>query len=88
MPTISMFFGFVVQMYWNDHPPPHIHVYYQGLEALVRISDGEIYLGELPRGARRLIRDWVDRHRAELLANWERGRVRAPFKTVPGADVE
>jgi hypothetical protein len=88
VPTISTFLGFVIQMYWNDHPPPHIHVFYQDLEALVRISDGELYLGELPRGARRLIRDWVNRHRQELMANWERGRIMLPFKTVTGADVE
>lgn len=30
MPTISIFFGFVVQMYWDDHAPPHFHVFYQG----------------------------------------------------------
>jgi len=83
-----MFFGFVVQMYWGDHAPPHIHVYYQSMEALVRIADGEVYLGELPRGARRLIRDWVSRHRRELMANWERGSRRLPFERVPGADVE
>jgi hypothetical protein len=88
MPTISVFFGFVVRMYWRDHPPPHIHVYYQGLEALVAIETGDIMAGELPRGARRLIRDWANRHRAELLANWERGRMGLPLHTVPGADIE
>ncbi|HKN31591.1 MAG TPA: DUF4160 domain-containing protein [Roseiarcus sp.] len=30
MPTISVFFGIVVQMYWRDHPPAHVHAYYQG----------------------------------------------------------
>ncbi|MEI9990313.1 MAG: DUF4160 domain-containing protein [Rhizomicrobium sp.] len=88
MPTISIFFGFVVQMYWNDHPPPHVHVYYQGLEALIAIETGDIIVGELPRGARRLMREWVNSHRVELLANWERGKMKVPFLTVPGADVE
>jgi len=88
MPTISAFFGFVVQMYWREHPPAHIHVYYQGVEVLVAIEDGEFLFGDLPRGARRLICAWVGRHRLELLANWERGRMRQPSLTVPGADVE
>jgi hypothetical protein len=39
MPTISIFFGIVVQMYWRDHPPPHIHVFYQGFEALFALED-------------------------------------------------
>jgi uncharacterized protein DUF4160 len=68
MPTISMFFGFVVQMYWRDHPPPHVHVY-QGFEALVEIETGEIIAGELPRGALPVIRAWIERRRPELLAN-------------------
>jgi hypothetical protein len=58
------------------------------LEALVRIDNGEVFLGDLPRGARRVIRDWVIRHRDELMVNWERGRMKVPFRTVPGADVE
>jgi hypothetical protein len=35
MPTISIFLEFVVQMYWRDHPPPHVRVLYQGVEALI-----------------------------------------------------
>jgi hypothetical protein len=88
MPTISMFFGFIVQMYWRDHPPPHVHVFYQGFEALVEIETGEIIAGDLPRGALRVIRPWIERRRPELRANWERGRLRRPFERVPGADVE
>ena len=42
MPTISMFFGFTVQMYWRDHPPPHVHVFYGGAEALIAIETGTI----------------------------------------------
>jgi hypothetical protein len=26
MPTISMFYGLVIQMFWNDHGSPHFHV--------------------------------------------------------------
>jgi len=25
MPTISIFFGIIVQMNWRDHNPPHVH---------------------------------------------------------------
>ena len=27
MPEISRFFGIVVKMYWDEHNPPHFHVY-------------------------------------------------------------
>jgi len=25
MPTISAFYGIVIQMFWQDHAPPHFH---------------------------------------------------------------
>jgi hypothetical protein len=88
MPTISIFFGFVVQMYWRDHPPPHIHAFYQGHEVLIVIETGDVLAGAMPPAALRLLRTWVQRRRNELLSNWERGRLRQPFETVPGADAE
>ncbi|HEX4227555.1 MAG TPA: hypothetical protein VHZ07_02715 [Bryobacteraceae bacterium] len=24
MPTLSIFFGIVIRMYYDDHPPPHL----------------------------------------------------------------
>jgi hypothetical protein len=88
LPTISLFFGFVVQMYWRDHPPPHVHVHYQGFEALIEIGTGEVIGGSLPAPALRILRPWIARRREELLANWERSRRREPLERVPGADVE
>jgi hypothetical protein len=29
MPTLSTFFGIIIRMWHDDHPPPHIHVEYQ-----------------------------------------------------------
>jgi len=37
VPILSVFFGIIVRMWHDDHPPPHIHVEYQGFEALVNI---------------------------------------------------
>lgn len=86
VPTISMFFGMIVQMYWRDHAPPHFHVLYNDFEASVSIATGEMIEGKLPPTARRLVKDWALRHRPELLANWERGRNRKPFYTIRGYD--
>jgi hypothetical protein len=86
MPTISIFFGIVVQMYWRDHPPAHIHAYYQGFEALFAIEDGEIIGGRFPPTAVRLVRGWIEERRQELLENWARARLRLPLEAIPGAD--
>ena len=58
MPIISSFFGIYVRMYFADHAPPHIHVEYQGHEALIAIADGSLIEGELPRRAMTLVRQW------------------------------
>ena len=88
MPTNSIFFGIVVQMYWRDHPPPHVHVFYQGHEGLVAIGTGDIIAGHLPPSALRIVRPWIERRRPELMDNWDRARRLEPFQLVPGADVE
>ena len=28
MPTISMFYGILIQMFWQDHAPPHFRALY------------------------------------------------------------
>jgi hypothetical protein len=47
MPTISMFYGIIVRMYFapNEHPPPHFHVYYAEFKAIVDIGKCEIMEG-------------------------------------------
>ncbi len=86
MPVISIFFGIVIRMYHADHPPPHFHAAYGGFEAFVRIADGRIMAGTLPRRAARLVEAWAADHREALLRNWERGAALEPMELVPGAD--
>jgi Domain of unknown function (DUF4160) len=86
MPTIAIFYGMVIQMYWRDHPPPHIHVLYQGFEAVVAIETGIVIGGRLPPNAARIVRERVLLRRPELMQNWERGRSRKSFLRVPGPD--
>ena len=71
VPVISIFFGIVIRMYHDDHPPPHFHASYQGFAALVRIADGEILQGSLPKKAGRIVRQgrWTIGRRS-----WQTGR--------------
>ena len=36
----------------------------------------------------RLVREWVQNRRAELLANWDRASRREPLEQIPGADAD
>jgi len=66
MPVISYFFGIYIRMYHDDHNPPHIHVEYQGNEALLAIIDGEIMTGTLPNKARKIVQEWMQAHQTRI----------------------
>lgn len=73
MPTISMFFGIIVRMYYapKEHNPPHIHVYFQDSKAVIAILTGDYIDGKLATKQSRLIMAWIEIHRDELIADWE-----------------
>ena len=71
MPTISIFYGLVIRMYFNDHAPPHFHVQYAEFKATVSIQTLTIATGKLPRRAQMLVLDWAELHQAELLEDWQ-----------------
>ena len=73
MPTISMFFGIIIRIYYapKEHNPPHVHAYYQDFASTIKIADGEILEGQIPTKQLRLVQAWIEIHRDELIANWE-----------------
>lgn len=81
MPTLSEFFGILIRMYWDDHPPPHFHAIYGEHEAQYNIATLDVIHGTLPRRAHAMVVEWASLHRDELMKNWERCQVPAP--TVP-----
>ncbi|MBA1446645.1 MAG: DUF4160 domain-containing protein [Gammaproteobacteria bacterium] len=86
MPTISMFYGIIIRMYYapKEHPPPHIHVYYAEFKATVDIQSCEIIQGNLPTKQSRLVLAWVELHQEELMADWKLVmNSEEPFKIQP-----
>jgi len=74
VPTISMFYGVIVSLYFLDnkqHHMPHIHVKYQDAEAVVSIPDGDILEGRIPPNKMRLVVAWIEIHKDDLLADWD-----------------
>ena len=87
MPTISMFYGILVLMYFRDnrrHNLPHIHVRYQGEEAAISIADGEIFEGTLPPKQLKMVQAWIEIHKEELIVDWELAvNGDEPFRIAP-----
>jgi hypothetical protein len=73
MPTISMFYGLLIRMFFRDtekHHVPHIHADYQGQVAVYSILDGIVLAGELPPNKHKLVVAWIEIHHEDLLADW------------------
>ena len=84
MPTIAMFYGIVIRMYFADHAPPHVHAIYGGAEAQVAIDPPRIIAGTLPRRASAMVLEWVELRREELLAAWNQAQQgNSPGKVEP-----
>lgn len=71
MPTISIFYGIVIQMFWKDHAPPHFHAMYGGYEVMINIQTLEVLGGKMPKRALALVLEWASQHRNELLEDWK-----------------
>lgn len=86
MPTISMFYGIIIRMYFGpkEHNPPHIHAYYQDFNATFDLDLGSILEGKLPKKQTKLVQAWIEIHKDELLADWELCQNgEKPFKIEP-----
>lgn len=65
-------------MFFNDHPPPHVHVYagrvgHPGLQkARFSIETGELVDGKLPAAKITAVKGWCERNREALRADWQR----------------
>jgi Domain of unknown function (DUF4160) len=82
MPEISRFFGIIIAMYYNDHPPPHFHVRYGQQKAIIEIQSLAILEGKLSPRVLGLVIEWAASHQAELLQNWELARQQDPLESI------
>jgi hypothetical protein len=83
VPEISRFFGIIITMYSNDHPPPHFHARYGSQKALIAIDPPGLLVGQLSPKALALVTEWAVLHRDELLADWQLARQQQPLNKIP-----
>ena len=68
MPEISRFLGIIIAMLYKYHAQHHFHAIYGEYEITVEIDSGVIN-GRFPKRALRLVFEWLELHKAELLEN-------------------
>ena len=84
MPTISMFYGILIRMFFKDtekHSLPHIHAEYQGQVAVYSIPDGKLLAGSMDSRKEKLIAAWIEIYKDDLMADWQLAvNGKTPFK--------
>lgn len=82
MPTVSIFYGIKINMYFGDHAHPHFHANYGNEEAVLQIRTLEVIRGKLPRRQMELVLEWAHLHREELEDNWRKVEQRDPLLAI------
>ena len=86
MPTISQFYGIQIIMRYSERHGPHFHAEYADAEALVSILDDSVLGGKVSSRAYRLVLEWSQLHRNDLMENWERARRHQTLKHIEGLE--
>ena len=81
MPELSRFLGIVIGMFYREHGVPHFHAVYGGHEISVEVETGRIH-GQFPPRALKLVVEWRDLHKAELLENWALAKAGQSLKPI------
>ena len=68
-------------MFYRDHAPPHFHATYGEYAITVDIETGDVH-GQFPKRAQRLVLEWLDLRREDLLADWRRAEARQPLERI------
>ena len=78
MPEIAIFYGIIIRMFFKpkEHNPPHIHAEYGEYYITVSILDCTIIKGKFPNKAYKLVCEWIELYRSDLLDIWEKQEFR------------
>jgi hypothetical protein len=84
MPVIARFYGIVIKMYFSqsEHGVPHFHAIYGEYNGVFDIQTLDMIEGDLPVRAHRLVREWGEQYRQELLRMWNNNE----FVRLPGLE--
>lgn len=59
MPTLCIIDSIKIDMYAQDHPPPHFHVRFAEYEVLIEIKTLQVFAGSIPPSLLRKVISWA-----------------------------
>ena len=82
MPIIARFYGILIKMYFKEHGSPHFHALYGEYNGVFNIESLEMIEGDLPGRAQKLVTEWAQLYKDDLMAMWGNQE----FKKLPGLE--
>ena len=82
MPVIARFYGILIKMYFKEHGIPHFHALYGEYNAIFKIDTMEMIEGDLPKRAKKMILEWGEMYKNELIEIWNTQQI----KKLPGLE--
>lgn len=70
MPTYFTINGVKIQLFFDDHAPPHFHTSFAEYKAIIKIDTAEILEGDLPKNKKKEILAWASENREILMEIW------------------
>lgn len=71
MPTFFIIDGIKINLYFDDHLPPHFHAIYGEFEVLLTIPTLTTYAGKIPSRQLKKVKQWAAIHIAQLQEIWD-----------------
>lgn len=73
MPEITRFYGIIIKMFFKpqEHEPSHIHAVYGEYLAEFNIQTAEMIIGDFPKRAQNLVKEWILQNQTELQKMWD-----------------
>jgi hypothetical protein len=72
MPTLFVFDGYKIRLYFGDHGAPHVHLIGADCEVAIAIENGEVIIGWAPAAALATAQRFIADNRDSLLAQWRK----------------
>jgi hypothetical protein len=70
MPTVGRIEGVKIQIYPDEHPPPHFHAEFAEFRAVIEIDTLRVMKGSLPPAKLRAVLAWASARREALRASF------------------
>lgn len=62
--------GLKIEIYPNEHPPPHFHIKSNGIDASFSIKDCKLLEGKIGGREHKMVKWWYEKSRSKLIIFW------------------